>query len=107
MDTNKLKNLAETKFAHALFRKNLKERTEAQLAVTHNGGLFRSTPELMCFVRTWTYEEDLFLEDTYGNPIKCDPTILYSDLKSAYQCAMNDWHIEFEKSKKIRNASNV
>lgn len=106
MDTNELKNLAETKFAHALYRKNLKERTEAQLAVTHNGGLFKATPELISFVSCW-YRDDIFLTDEYDNPIKCDREVLLGDLKQAYQYAMNEWYVEFEKSKKIRNASNV
>jgi len=106
MDTNELKNLAETKFTHALFRKNLKERTEAQLAITHNGGLFKATPELISFLSCLD-DDEVFLEDEYNNPVKCNRISLLVALKEMYRYAMNEWHIEFEKSKKIRNASNV
>ena len=37
----------------------------------HNGGLFKITPELIAFVKTWPVDE-LYLEDTYQNPIAID-----------------------------------
>ena len=108
MDTNDLKSLAESKFKHALFRKNLKERVEAQLAVAHNGGLFKASKELICFVALWDpTNPNLFLEDAYGNPIKCNRDELKKQLEEAYQFAMNAWHTDFEESKKIRNNSHV
>jgi len=106
MDPTNLKQIAESKFKHALFRKNLKERIESQLAVAHNGGLFKATPELMAFLHCWN-SDDLFLADQYSNPVWCDRLKLLAQLKEAYQYAMNAWHIDFEKSKKIRDNSNV
>ena len=106
MDPTNLKQIAESKFKHALFRKNLKERIEAQLVVAHNGGLFKSTTELIAFVSCWDTEE-VFLIDQYYNPIKCDRLKLLAQLKESYQYAMNAWHIEFEKSKQIRTNSDV
>ena len=96
-----LRDLAEIKFTHEIYRKNLRERTENQLSVAHNGGLFKSSPELISFVSCWV-DDVIFLEDSYKNPIKCDRVKLLSQLKEAYQFAMNAWHIEFEKSKSIR-----
>ena len=108
MDINGLKSLADAKFKHALFRKNLKERIEAQLSIAHNGGLFKATKELICFVSLWDPKNpNLFLEDSYGNPIKCDREVLKKQLEEAYQFAMNAWYVDFEESKKIRNNSNV
>ena len=101
-----LKNLADSKFEHALYRKNLQEKIEAQLVVTHNGGLFKATPELISFVSCWL-SPDIYLVDEHKNPIKCDRVILLQDLTHAYQFAMNAWHKEFEESKKIRKGSNV
>ena len=106
MNPENLKELAEAKFKHALFRKNLKERIEAQLVVTHNGGLFKSTPELMAFLWMW-HDNDMILEDVYQNPIRIDKLKLLDQLKEAYQFAMNAWHVDFEESKKIRNATQV
>jgi hypothetical protein len=106
MEPTDLRDLAEAKFKHTLYRKNLKERIEAELVVTHNGGLFKATPELMSFLATWM-DKEVFLEDTYGNPIKCNRSELLKEVKQKYQFAMNAWHIDFEKSKKIRKASDV
>jgi hypothetical protein len=106
MDTNNLTALADYKFKHAVFRKNLRERIDAQLAVAHNGGLFKATPELISFLTCWT-DSTVCIEDSYGNPISCDRAKLFHQLKEAYQFAMNAWYIEFENSKKIRNASQL
>ena len=107
MTPETLKNLAKTKFDHILFRKNLRERIEAQLSVAYNGGLFKATPELMAFLWMWP-ENEMVLEDAYHNPIKIDDKVkLLLQLEEAYQFAMNAWHVDFENSKKIRNASNV
>lgn len=106
MDTENLKTLATSKFNHALFRKNLKERIETQLAVPHSGGLFKATPELISFLHCWT-DDDLVLEDLYHNPIKCNRVKLLEALKDAYQFALNSWYNDFENSKKIRNGSQL
>lgn len=106
MDTQELQTLADSKFNHLIFRKNLKERVAAQLATPHGGGLFVASKELIAFLQIWDTEE-LVLEDMYGNPIKCLRLQLLSDLKQAYQYAMNAWHVEFEQSKKIRKAVDV
>ena len=96
-----LRQLAEFRFAHATFRKNLQERVEGQLSVAHNGGLFKATQELISFLYCWD-NDTLFIEDAYHNPVKCDRILLLSQLKEAYQFAMNAWHVDFEASKKIR-----
>jgi hypothetical protein len=100
------KNLADSKFEHALYRKNLQERIEAQLAVAHNGGLFKATPELITFLDCWR-EIEVVIKDEYNNPIKCNRHTLLADIKQAYQFAMNAWLVEFEESKKIRKSNNV
>lgn len=106
MDTEQLQSIAAAKFNHALFRKNLKERIEAQLAVTHNNGLFKATPTLITFLQCWD-TPTLCIEDEYSNPVQCTRDELLFKLKEAYQFAMNQWHIDFENSKKIRKMSDV
>lgn len=101
MNIESLKNLADERFNHALYRKNIKERIESQLIVTHNNGLFKATQQLIAFLNAWD-EDIIFLEDEYHNPIKCDRVQLLTALKEAYQFAMNQWHTDFTNSKKIR-----
>lgn len=108
MDIQSLKDLADRRFDHAAYRLRLREQIQTQLIVTHAGGMFKATPELISFVSLWDPRNpDLFLEDIHGNPIKCDRETLKRDLEEAYQYAMNSWHHEFESSKKIRKGKDI
>jgi hypothetical protein len=106
MDAENLKSLADSKFKHALFRKNLRERIESQLSIAHNGGLFKASPELISVLHCWT-DDELVIEDLYNNPVKCNRSQLLTALKEAYQFALNAWHVDFENSKKIRNGKQL
>lgn len=108
MDIQNIKDLAERRFDHAVYRLRLREQIQTQLIITHNGGMFKATPELISFVSLWDPQTpDLFLEDIHGNPIKCNRTVLKKELEEAYQYAMNAWHQEFESSKKIRRGKDI
>jgi hypothetical protein len=67
----------------------------------HNGGLFKITPELIAFVKTWPVDE-LYIEDTYQTPIAVDRQIFLVTAQQHYQTVMNRWHNEYEQLKKIR-----
>ena len=61
------------------FQKNkiiLREKIQTDLHLVHCGGLFKITPELIAFVKTWPVDE-LYLEDTYNNPIKVDRQVFW------------------------------
>ena len=101
MNTENLKDLADAKFKHALFRKNLRERIEAQLVVAHNGGLFKATPELIAFLWMW-HDNDMVIEDAYHNPIEVDRVGLLILAREHYQKVMNRWHQEHNELKRLR-----
>lgn len=108
MQIETIKQLADAQFEHSVYKKNLKEKLELNLLVPNSGGLFRSSPELIVFAKTWDIAHDLYLEDLYGNPIRIiDREKFVNELCNAYQFAMNQWFVEFEKSKKIRKLSDV
>lgn len=109
MSTESLKAIAESRFDHALHRKNLKERIEGQLIVSHNGGLFKATPELITFVALYADHQinKLCLEDVHGVPVLVDTDQLFTELRRAYQFAMNAWHTEYHSTDKIRKNKNV
>jgi hypothetical protein len=44
----------------------LREKIQTDLHMTHNGGMFKITPELLAFVKTWPIDE-LYIEDVYEN----------------------------------------
>ena len=79
----------------------LREKIQTDLHMTHNGGMFKITPELLAFVKTWPVDE-LYLEDVYENPIKIERQTFLVTAQQHYQTAMNTWHQEYENLKKIR-----
>lgn len=82
-------------------KKILREKIQTDLHMTHNGGLFKITPELLAFVKTWPVDE-MYLEDSYQNPVKIDRQVFLVTAQQHYQQAMNRWHNEYEELKKIR-----
>jgi len=79
----------------------LREKTQTDLHFTYNGGLFKATPEMFSFVFAWG-EEELFLEDTYQNPIKVNRLEFLAVCKQHYQLAMNQWHIQYDEIRRAR-----
>jgi hypothetical protein len=79
----------------------LREKIQTDLHITHNGGMFKITPELLAFVKTWPVDE-MYLEDVYQNPIQIDRQVFLVTAQQHYQLIMNQWHQEHEKLKQLR-----
>lgn len=79
----------------------LREKIQADLHFAYNSGLFKATPELIAFLNSYDLDE-MFIEDTYQNPIRVDRGELLALTKQHYQMAMNAWHAEHEKLKRTR-----
>jgi len=90
----------------------LKEKIQTDLHFTYGGGLFKATPELIAFVHAWrgTSElwawdggKDMYMEDTYGNPIYIDDCAeFYKTACQHYQRVMNEWHQQHAELKRVR-----
>lgn len=100
-DLNKLTQEIRLATDYQVNKRILREKIQTDLQVTHNGGLFKVTPELIAFLNIWVTDE-LFLEDTYQNPIKVNRTELLDLCKQHYQMVMNTWHIQHEEIKRAR-----
>jgi hypothetical protein len=79
----------------------LKEKIAADLHMTYNQGLFKITPEIISFVSVWP-SDDLFLEDTYQNPIKIVKQDFLTKAIDHYHTQMNLWHQHYEQLRQIR-----
>ena len=79
----------------------LREQMKADLMVHHNDGLFVVTPELIGFLSAWT-DNELFVEDQYSNPIKCNRTALLEQCKQQHQRVLNRWHGLHEELRRVR-----
>ena len=81
----------------------LREKIQTDLHFTYNGGLFKADPAIYAFVATWQGDVDhLYLEDTYGNPIKINIDDFIMLATQQYAMVMNAWHIEHEELKRAR-----
>ena len=79
----------------------LREQMKADLVVHHNDGLFIVTPELIGFLNSWA-DDELFVEDQYNNPIKCNRTALLEQCKQQHQRVLNRWHDLHEELQRVR-----
>ena len=79
----------------------LREKIQTDLHFPHNGGLFKVTPELLAFVATWPTDE-LYIEDSYQNPIEIDKQVFLITAQQHYQKVMNTWHQQHAELKQIR-----
>ena len=82
-------------------KRTLREKIQTDLHMTHNGGLFKITPELLAFIKTWPVDE-LYLEDVYENPIKIDRQVFLVTAQQHYHTVMNTWHQQYEELKTKR-----
>jgi hypothetical protein len=79
----------------------LREKIQTDLHFAHNGGLFKVTPELLAFVQSWPVNE-LYIEDTYQNPIEVDKQVFLVMAQQHYQKVMNRWHQQYTELKRAR-----
>jgi len=97
---------------HQINRAILREKIQTDLHFAYAGGLFKATPELISFVHAWRSAdevwpwgggENMFMEDTYGNPIQIENCAeFYRTACQHYQQAMNTWHQEHAELKRLR-----
>ena len=79
----------------------LREKIQTDLHMTHNGGMFRITPELIAFVQSWPIDT-LYIEDVYQHPIEIDRQVFLVTAQQHYHRVMNEWHQQHAELRKIR-----
>ena len=101
---NELENLkTEIKKAtdYQVNKRILREKIQTDLHFAHAGGLFKVTPDMLAFVQSWPINE-LYLEDTYQNPIAVDKQVFLVQAQQHYHKVMNRWHQEHAELKQLR-----
>lgn len=91
-------------------RKTLQLRVETLKRVSHAGGTFVATPELIGFVSVMkdSGNETLIIEDANTAPIEVtDLSELLNALTSAYHAAMNQYQVGIKKLNKVRNIKSI
>jgi hypothetical protein len=100
-DLEQLTNEIRLATDYQINKRILREKIQTDLQVPYNGGLFKVSPELIAFLTTWDSDE-LYLEDTYQNPIKINRAEFLSLCKQHYQMIMNSWHCQHEEIRRAR-----
>jgi hypothetical protein len=100
-DINELVDQIKQSTDYQINRRILREKIRTDLHVPYNNGLFLVTVELIAFLATWPSEE-LFLADTYENPVKINRQEFLTLCQQHYQMVMNEWHIQHDELKRIR-----
>lgn len=84
---------------------NLKHKLQIQQTVAHSGGLFLASIELISYAKFLIdagHEQQVFI-DTNDIPVMVrDVPAFLTKLNEAYTAAMNEYYVEFEKTKKQR-----
>lgn len=82
-------------------QQRLREQIKTDLVITHGGGMFTITPELIAFLSAWD-EEMIYLEDQFQKPILCNRVQLLHEAKQQYHRVLNRWHGLHEELKHAR-----
>ena len=106
MDIDNLQRQAQLSFDHAIAKKNLQQRMQSRLNVTHNDGFFTVTKEQINFLDLLGSQEVVLLDD-YQTPIMVNAHELLKLMFQRYHEIMNEWLEEYEQLKKIRTAKHV
>jgi hypothetical protein len=101
MDTTQLTSQIRTRFDHAAAKKNLKEKYEAKMTFGYNGGMFKSTPEMITFLGLYG-EQRIVVKDLYDTPVEVNAQCLKDYMQSRWQEQMNAWLVEWNEMQKQR-----
>ena len=101
MDTDEIFQTARARFEHAAARKALREKYEAKMIFTHDGGMWRAGPELQTMLLTCP-DSEAVIPDLYQTPVKVDTKELYTLSQQRWQEQMNGWLEEYNEINRKR-----
>lgn len=101
MDTQTIIAEAKARFNHNLAKQYLKDKYQSKLMVADQGGLWKTTPELIVILDANTADY-MILIDSYENPIKVDRVSLLTKVRDVYNTVMEQWHNEWTVLEKKR-----
>jgi hypothetical protein len=106
MDINHLRDQAKLAFDRAVAKKNLQERMQSRLTVSHRGGVFDVNTDLFVLLDL-SEDAEMVLLDAYDTPVLVDRQELHSTAKKRYFEIMNEWLAEWNALRQTRRAADV
>jgi hypothetical protein len=91
-------------------KKNLKTRMRTMLTIGYNGAMFTVSLELINFAKQLLdlkVSQYIFLDDNENPVMVKDILDFHTKLLTQYTEAMNEFYVEHEKLKKLRDTKNL
>lgn len=91
-------------------KQNLKQRMQTMLTIGYSGNMFTAKLELINFVKQLLdleVKQYIFLDDNENPVLVKDLLDFHSKLLSSYTEAMNEYYVENEKLKKLRDTKKL
>ena len=91
-------------------KQNLKQRMQTMLTIGYSGNMFTARLELINFVKQLLdldVKQYIFLDDNENPVLVKDLLDFHSKLLSSYTEAMNEYYVENEKLKKLRDTKKL
>jgi len=87
----------------------LRAKVTSLLSYSVNGGTFTIDQSLIAFVKLLIDDKmkEAVLLDIYNNPINVELAKFYTEIKSRYFEAMNDYHAQYQTLKRARKVSRI
>lgn len=96
MDTDTLITSARARFDHAAAKKILREKYQAKLVFAYQGGMFRTTPEMIMFLSLHG-DQLIVVQDLYETPVQVNARELCEIMRARWQEQMNAWFVEHQE----------
>ncbi len=94
LDPNQLTQQIKNRFDHATQKRLLREKYSSKMTFAYGGGMWQAGPSLLTVLQACPVEDDIVIEDLYGNPVKVKPLELQHLAFERWQEQMNAWLIE-------------
>jgi hypothetical protein len=91
----------KARFDHQASRQILKEKYQAKMIFTEQGGMWRAGPELIILLNSINQDE-LILLDLYDSPILVNKQKLLTIAIERWQEQLNAWKVELAETNKQR-----
>jgi hypothetical protein len=106
MISEQLRDAARAAYDRELAKKNIAVAMSSRMVVSHAGGAFTITRELLSFLQVWG-EDTIYILDDYSVPVQIVASELLKIAKMRYYEVMNEWQQEYESQAQIRNANKL
>jgi len=106
MTPEELRERAIEAFDRDVAKKNILVAMQSRMIVNCGEGVFIVTQELIAFLNSWQ-KEIIWILDAYDVPIQIDADYLLKLCKQRWHEVMNEFALEYEEYKKIRNVKQI